>query len=148
IVTSTPYRDVSYADATLECTRRQYDESGRLKSVAMFKGWEPDCQTISNRTGLTQMQYDIDIDVAPSLPRVRVIDPAGAIRDEERDAVGRLVRVAEAPLVQNLNYLSTYGYDPLDNLTQVTQGVQTRTFSYTTLSRLWSAANPESGTSG
>ena len=137
-------RNADYTDVTLEWKRSQYDLLSRVSAVAMFKGSEPDCQTISNRTGLTQIQYDID--VAPGLPRVRVIDPAGKVRDEERDALGRLTRVVEDAFA--LNYLTTYTYDPLDNLTQVAQGVQTRAFSYTTLSRLWSAANPESGTTG
>ncbi len=43
-------------------------------------------------------------------------------------------------------YLTSYQYDALNNLTQVTQGSQTRTFIYDSLSRLTSATNPESGT--
>ena len=43
-------------------------------------------------------------------------------------------------------YQTSYGYDTLNNLTTVSQGSQTRTFSYSSLSRLLSAANPESGT--
>jgi len=43
-------------------------------------------------------------------------------------------------------FKTAYGYDTLNNLTTVSQGVQTRTFSYSSLSRLLSAANPESGT--
>src|SRR5690606_36291277 len=39
-----------------------------------------------------------------------------------------------------------YSYDTLNNLTTVTQGVQTRPFTYDALSRLESATNPESGT--
>ena len=41
---------------------------------------------------------------------------------------------------------TSYSYNALDNLTRVTQGTQTRTFVYDSLSRLTSAANPESGT--
>ena len=41
---------------------------------------------------------------------------------------------------------TSYSYNALDNLTRVTQGAQTRTFAYDSLSRLTSAANPESGT--
>jgi RHS repeat-associated protein len=44
-------------------------------------------------------------------------------------------------------FLTTYAYDPLDNLTSVAQGpLGARTFVYDSLSRLTSAANPESGT--
>ena len=44
-----------------------------------------------------------------------------------------------------LNYTTLYAYDTLDNLTGVTQGTQTRTFTYDSLSWLASATNPESG---
>ena len=44
------------------------------------------------------------------------------------------------------NQGTSYSYSALDNLTRVTQGAQTRTFAYDSLSRLTSASNPESGT--
>jgi len=44
-----------------------------------------------------------------------------------------------------LAYSTTYGYDALDDLTTVTQGTQTRSFSYDALKRLTQATNPESG---
>ncbi len=44
-------------------------------------------------------------------------------------------------------FLTTYGYDTLNNLTSVTQGaLNPRSFQYNSLSQLMSAANPESGT--
>jgi RHS repeat-associated protein len=60
------------------------------------------------------------------------------------DALGRLSSVVEDP--SGLNYQTSYSYDTLDNLTTVSQGAQTRTFSYDSLKRLTSATNPESGT--
>ena len=45
-----------------------------------------------------------------------------------------------------MNYTTGYRYDGLGNLTQVAQGSQVRTFVYSSLSRLLSASNPESGT--
>ncbi len=47
-----------------------------------------------------------------------------------------------------LNYQTSYSYDVLDDLTTVSQGVQTRSFVYDSLKRLTSATNPESGTAG
>jgi YD repeat-containing protein len=41
---------------------------------------------------------------------------------------------------------TSYGYDVLDNLTSVIQGSTTRSFNYSSLKRLTSATNPESGT--
>lgn len=46
----------------------------------------------------------------------------------------------------NTPLVTVYNYDALDNLTQVIQGVQTRTFNYDSLSRLTSATTPEAGT--
>lgn len=60
------------------------------------------------------------------------------------DGLGRLGQVTEDP--GNANYLTTYSYDALDNLTSVSQGgSRNRSFVYDSLSRLTSATNPESG---
>ena len=108
----------------------------------MFKGATapPDCLSTTNRTGLTQMAYDAD--------KTTVTDPADVVVERSQDALGRMVQVTEDPGTgsQYLDYETTYTYDPLDNLRTVTQGVQTRTFVYSSLSRLRSARNPESGT--
>lgn len=75
---------------------------------------------------------------------VTVTDQTGKKRKIVTDALGRLKEVYEDPT--GLNYLTSYSYDALDNLTTVTQGTQTRTFVYDSLKRLTSATNPESGT--
>lgn len=67
------------------------------------------------------------------------------------DAFGALVWVDEPTgsglgSVASPNQATSYAYDTLNNLTTVTQGAQTRTFTYSSLSRLLSATNPESGT--
>src|SRR5678815_5358755 len=46
-------------------------------------------------------------------------------------------------LSPHLNYLTSYGYDVLDDLTTVTQGSQQRYFMYDSLKRLVRAKNPE-----
>ena len=76
---------------------------------------------------------------------ITVTDQANKQRENVTDALGRLRQVYEAPNDTNYNYLTTYEYDALDNLTAVTQGAQTRTFIYDSLNRLASAINPESG---
>lgn len=68
---------------------------------------------------------------------------AGKSRTTYTDGLGRLIQVNEDP--SGLNYPTTYGYDGLDDLTYVTRGVQTRTFTYDMLGRLLTATNP-SGT--
>ena len=82
-----------------------------------------------------------------------VTDPAGKTRRSRLDGLGRLVRVDEPTgsppalgTVGSPNQATSYSYSALGNLTRVTQGSQTRTFAYDSLSRLTSAANPESGT--
>jgi RHS repeat-associated protein len=74
-----------------------------------------------------------------------VTDPAGKVRKMRKDGLGRLVEVIESPAA-GINYSTIYDYDPLDNLTHVYQGSQTRTFEYSSLGRLNKAINPESGT--
>jgi RHS repeat-associated protein len=82
---------------------------------------------------------------------VTVTDQAGKKRRSVTNALGQLMRVDEpndAGLldVNNAPVQSTnYAYDTLNNLTTVSQGVQTRSFVYDSLSRLKQATNPESG---
>ena len=150
VVTSTAYR--TRADTTLERTCTQFDRLGRPTAIGVFKGSTPpsSCAATANRTGLTGIAYIGN--------QTTITDPAGKKRVEFRDALGRLVQVTEDPgAAPKLNYVTTYNYDPLDNLTAVFQyghyvpgvqstPVQSRSFVYSSLSRLRSATNPESGT--
>jgi RHS repeat-associated protein len=83
---------------------------------------------------------------------VTVTDQGGKLRRSISDAVGRLTRVDEPDANNNLDSGGSpiqptyYTYDVLDDLTGVSQGVQSRTFVSDSLKRLTSATNPESGT--
>jgi RHS repeat-associated protein len=77
---------------------------------------------------------------------VTVTDQTNRKRKSVTDGLGRLKEVYEDPT--GVNYLTSYEYNVLDNLKTVTQGAQTRTFTYDSLGRLSSATNPESGTVG
>jgi RHS repeat-associated protein len=137
VVASTPYRNTS--EATLEWKCTQYDTLGRATAVAMFKGSTApvDCASAANRTGITQMVYDADWTTET--------DPAGKVRKTRKDGLGRLIEVVEDP--STLIYGTTYTYDSLNNLLTVNQGSQAqRSFAYSSLSRMKSASNPESGT--
>ena len=140
-VTSTPYR--TKGDPTLEWVCTQQDHLQRVIRVSMFKGSSAptDCggdqSPPLNRTGTTRTDYDAN--------ETTITDPAGNTRTLKRGPLGRLVQVTEDP-DGTLDADTTYAYDPLDNLKLVTQGAQTRTFVYSSLSRLVSATNPESGT--
>ncbi len=91
-----------------------------------------------------------------------ITDPAGAAKLQTADRFGNLTAVVEDPSSwyggplsgSHVPYSTSYAYDPLSNLTAVTQtGMSTtpqnqwrnRNFSYDTLKRLVKAVNPESG---
>lgn len=120
--TSNPFRP--WQSQTAVWTTRVFDVLGRVTSVTT-----PDNAVVT-------MSY--------SGNAVTVSDQAGKARKSLTDALGRVTSVYEDP--SGLNYQTSYAYDALDNLTTVTQGVQTRTYVYDSLKRLTSSTNPESGT--
>ena len=70
----------------------------------------------------------------------------GRKRKSEVDGLGRLVKVTEQnPANGNLEWETIYSYDALDNLTQINQGGQLRTFTYDAKGRLKSETLPEAG---
>jgi YD repeat-containing protein len=119
---SNPYRSAS--DPTYGSTTYAYDPLSRVTAVT-----DPDGQVaVTTYSGNT----------------VTVTDEAGRSRKSQTDALGRLTNVWEDPAM--LDYLTTYGYDILGNLTTVVQnGSRNRSFSYDSLSQLTSSTNPESG---
>ena len=139
-VVSTPYRTT--ADLTLQWTCTEYDQLDRAVATASYSGATApaDCRSATNRTGQTTTVYDAD--------KTTVTDPAGKARDSFVDALGRLKTVVEVnPGGTPPNYTTTYSYDSLDNLRTVTQGSQpSRSFAYSSLSRLLSVLSPENGT--
>ena len=81
-----------------------------------------------------------------------VTDQAGKQRRSITNALGQMERVDEPNLSNQLDVNgapaqpTNYAYDLLNNLKTVVQGSQQRSFTYSSLSRLTSANNPESGT--
>jgi YD repeat-containing protein len=130
-----------------------HDGQGRVFQVS-----NPDDGSSAQTTGTTQTDYDgagrvvkvtrPDGKFALSVYQgnaTTVTDEAGVQRKSESDALGRLTKLTEIGADNGSDAVTTYGYDVLDNLTTVTQGVQTRTFVYDSLRRLRTATNPESG---
>jgi len=132
IVKSTnPYRTTN--DSTFNETETKFDAIGRVVEI---KTTSDGAKILSEYSGNT----------------VTVTDQAGRQKKSVTDALGRLVKIFEAPNTPGYNFETRYAYDALDNLITVTQGPQdsvndqTRIFSYDGLSRLKTATNPESGT--
>ncbi|MGH9814748.1 MAG: RHS repeat domain-containing protein [Candidatus Acidiferrales bacterium] len=77
-----------------------------------------------------------------------VTDQSGKQRKFKSDALGRQIEVTEPDPANNnsLTLVTSYSYDPMDNLTQITQGAQTRTYVFDGLSRKTSETTPEAGT--
>ncbi len=117
--------------SSLDWTTPAYDKLGRTVSTTT-----PDSAVAYIAYGLSTS--------APIGTTVTATDQASKKRKSITDTRGNLVRIVEDP--DTLAYNTDYTYDPLKNLTTVSQGSQTRTFDYDALSRLKSAINPESGT--
>ncbi len=144
---SNPHESDSASEETMGWSRTKYDRNGRVVEVAAFAGDSRPAPWGTNASGRGK------VTTAYSNNTVTVTDQAGAERTSTYDGLGRLIRLQE----NSENSVHTcYEYDVLDNLTKVHQnatvsggvctGGQTRTFAYDALSRLTSAANPESGT--
>ncbi len=156
-LTSNPYRadyPSNETDPTMGWTRSKSWNTGRKQEVETFSGpslpfpWG----TNANATGIVTT----DIDAGRTL----VTDQAGKQRISKTNALGQLKEVweilaasepgSESVAFPNTSiahgFKTTYNYDTLNNLTTVNQGAQQRNFTYSSLSRLLSATNPESGT--
>jgi RHS repeat-associated protein len=113
-------------------TTNSYDLMSRVTQVKL-----PDNQTITTSFAGA---------APPTGGTVTVTDQVGRKRKSETDGLGRTTSLTEQdPATGSLSWGTTYSYDALDNLTQVNQASQLRTFSYDALSRLISQTTPEAG---
>jgi RHS repeat-associated protein len=132
-------------------TDTAYDVLGRVTSVSNpYRPSDPKYYTdytydALNRTNCVATTFDSAQDCTTwSGNQATETDAAGHAKYLKVDAAGRLTSVTEDP--GGLGYLTSYQYDALDNLKKVTQGSQTRTLTYDSRGNLWTAANPENGT--
>jgi RHS repeat-associated protein len=137
---SSPYRSPGPGSAVSPSrgwTQTSFDALGRMTQVLTTADNAFVTTSYSGNTVTVTDQHDRSNPNAP-----------GHSRESVTDALGRMTDVYEDPL--GSNYHTAYTYDALGNLRTVTQATtqvtQTRTFIYDSLSRLTSAANPESGT--
>jgi RHS repeat-associated protein len=128
-------------------TRITNDDLGRVTEVATFGG-----ATQPAASG-TSPAWTGSVTTAYAGNFTTVTDQAGKVRRSLIDALGRLIRLDEPDVNNNLGSTSapvqptSYAYDVFGNLLKVTQGSQPpRSFTYDALSRLRTATHPESGT--
>ncbi len=108
-------------------TANEYDDLSRVRKVTL-----PDQQTI-------QTDYNGS--------ETTVTDQVGRKKRSVVDGLGRLISVTEQePTTGNLSVTTSYTYNSVDNLLQVNQGGQIRSFFYDALSRVKSETTPEGGT--
>ena len=149
----------SYKDGGYVAVKTEFDALGRPKRVTNpYRPLlnEPQLWTESfydslGRVVKIRTPDNAEVNTSYSGNSVTVTDQAGKQRRSITNALGQLTRVDEPTdagglgTVSSPNQPTNYVYDLLNNLTTVTQGVQTRNFTYNSLSRLSNATNPESG---
>ncbi|HWZ99247.1 MAG TPA: RHS repeat-associated core domain-containing protein [Candidatus Dormibacteraeota bacterium] len=150
---SNPYR--SFTDSTYGITTHVYDALGRATAIQPPDYWantsasSPTCQNVTSST--TPANPTNYVSTSYTANTTTVTDQAGKSRKSVSDGLARLTQVFEDPA--GLNYETDYTYDVLGNLLTVNQkggstnstNWRTRAFTYDSLSRLLTAANPESG---
>jgi len=123
-------------DSTMGSTRTARDANGRVIEVQHFSGGSLPAPWGSNTTSTGTATTSYAMNCATSA------DEVGVSRTSCVDGLGRMTSVVE----NGISATTSYGYDALDNLTSVIQGSTTRGFTYSSLKRLLTASNPESGT--
>jgi len=154
---SNPYRaatsSAAASEPTMGWTRSQTLNVGKHSEVETFTGGSLPAPWGLNSATTGAVKTDTDAN------RTLVTDQTGKQRISKTNAFGQLTDIWEItghdpatvpvtfPGQINLDYgyLTSYIYDTLGGLHTVTQGGQTRSFEYSSLSLLLSAANPESG---
>src|SRR6266481_2364725 len=74
------------------------------------------------------------------------VDEAGMKLQKWNNGFGRLIEVDEPDSSGSLTVGTCYSYSPLNKVTQVVQGAETRSYTYDWLGRVTAASDPESGT--
>lgn len=124
-----------------------YDGLGRSLSVKHPDGESVQTAYGAKVTSLGGLSTQQNTAYGIGFPDVTV-DESGNLKQQWLDGFGRIIEVDEPSGAGGLTtpFVTNYVYDPLGNLTQVIEGVQTRTYSYDGLSRLTQQLTPEAST--
>jgi len=127
-------------------TNTTYDHLGRVWTVGVSGSGAQDTYQYDALSRVTQVTHADSTYVQTSYSNncATTTDESGKVRQVCSDGLGRVNSVTEDP--SGLAYQTTYGHDPLKDLTSVTQGSQSRSYQYDSLGRLTQATTPESGT--
>lgn len=133
---------------SIPSTGYSYDALNRYTVISTWNG-----ESELSYTNFTYNLNDVKVTVNPA--------PTGEnpkSHQYEYDALGRLTSVCEMTSMTGsgtcpqqtgqTGFYTSYAYDPLGDLTGVSQSGQTRSYSYDGLSRITQETNPESGTTG
>lgn len=136
----------------------QYDALGRVYQVSVpYTGSSASYWYQNQYDALNRVTKTIPPDGSPSSNNISfsysgntitATDQTGKQRKTITDAFGRPTEVDEPDPSNNnsLTLTTTSTYDPLNNLTQTSQGVQTRSYVFDGLGRETSETTPEAGT--
>lgn len=113
-------------------TTNTFDSLGRATQITSPDGQSTTIAFSGNATTVTDRALKVRRSISNALGQI--------VRADEPNGSGQL-DVNGGPIQPTY-----YTYDTLGNLTHVSQGAQTRTFQYDSLSKLKQASNPESGT--
>jgi RHS repeat-associated protein len=128
-------------------TQQNYDGLGRVRQVSNpYRPGDPIQLTTTNYDFLGRVITLTTPDQAQMMTSysgniTTITDQDTKKRRVVKDGLGRLKQAVEDPLGQNL--VTNYSFNALDKLTGVTQGVQSRSYSYDSLGRLKQAAIAE-----
>jgi RHS repeat-associated protein len=144
--TTTPYRSTS--DPTYGVEAPTYDALGRITKVthadnSLSHGYFGSTAVSGN--GGTSSQSCSTTTYGYGYPELSV-NPNGKKIQQWIDALGRAIEVDEPDSSGNLTVATCYAYDANNNVTEIVQGSQTRTYTYDGLGRETSSSTPELGT--
>jgi RHS repeat-associated protein len=142
----------SISDSSPHIVDTQYDSLGRTYKVSNPYATSAQYWSSTQFDALGRVLSQSEPDGAKSTyvysgRTTTVTDPALKQKSYDYDEAGRIVNALEPDVTNNnaLTVKTSYTYTGLDQISSVTQGVQSRSYSYDLMGRLTNVVTPESG---